>query len=193
MNTNVSCLLWGWCEFEVQLYSEAKFSLELAVRKQLRAGVLNRGGGGYGCPGSVYRYLFGGRAGFVHFCLSELKIGCVEMWEPDFRYWKSLCDQQLGCSSPWILPCPVLHLIQVMWPMKVKHLPAQNTEEKIIRALSLGVLGEQTIAVVVSQPDIYWCLGRIISLSPLLPVCAFISTVRWLQLRGLGTLLMSLK
>lgn len=34
-------------------------------------------------PVSVCRCLLdGGRAGFF----SELKIGCVEMWEPDFRF-----------------------------------------------------------------------------------------------------------
>lgn len=112
----------------------------------------------------------------MFFFLSELKIGSVEIWEPDFRYWKALGDQALGCSSPWILPCPVLHLVQVLWEMqgcsfpavKVKHLPAQNIQEKIIWDLSLEELGDpdRRIAVVVSQPKIYWCLGRIISLSP---------------------------
>lgn len=195
MNTNVSCCPWGRCEFEVQLCSKAKkFLLELAVRKQLRDGALNRGAV---VPCVCVQIHFWRQSWFCPcFFLSELKIGCVEMWEPDCRYWKSLCEQELGCSfsmdfamhsSP---PDPSsLNNAGLFLPSSEGETSSspEHSRENHVRLVPGGAGSTGWVAVVVSQPELYCCLGRTISLSPLLPRCAFISTVRWLQLKGLGT------
>lgn len=184
-------LMWVWSA----VVFRGKVLLELAVRKQLRNGVLNRGEAVVALI--CVRYFFGGRADFVHvfFSLSWK----LAVWTSGSQILGTECPcvTNSWVVPPWILSCPVLHLIQVIWAMqgcsfpavKVKRLPAQNIEEKIIWDLSLEVLGE--LAVVVSEPEIYW--WRIISLSPLLARCAFVSTLRGLLLKELGTLLISLK
>lgn len=62
----------------------------------------------------------------------------MAMWEPDFRYWKSLCGTaglllSMDFAMPSSPPDPSnLSKAGLFFPaVKVKHLPAQSIEEKI--------------------------------------------------------------